>query len=73
MLTHFNSLFDIIATGSHTSEKRAMLDIYAARKAYKDLEIDNIGFVRSSYNYADGLTKPRIQAALYELLKIAYH
>ena len=50
-----------------------MLDIYAARQAYEAQEISNIGFVRSSHNLADGLTKYKIQAALYQLLKTAYH
>ena len=73
MLTDSRSLFNIISKGNRTNEKRIMLDIYAARKAYKALEISNIGFVRSSHSLANGLTKPKVQAALYELLKTAHH
>ena len=40
-------LFDIISKGSRTNEKRIMLDIYAARKAYKELEISNNGFLET--------------------------
>ena len=55
------------------SQKRIMLDIYAARQAYKVQEISCISFVRSSHNLADGLTKPKVQAALYQLVPTAYH
>ena len=50
-----------------------MLDIYAARQAYKAKEISNIGFLRSSHNLSDGLTKRKKQTALYQLLKTEYH
>ena len=73
MSTGSKSLFDIIAKGSRTNEKRNMLDMYAARQAYNDLEIINIGFVRNSYNLATGLTKPKLQAALFELLITVHH
>ena len=42
-----------------------MLDMYAARKPYKAQEINNIGFVRTSRNLVDGLTKPEVQETLY--------
>ena len=50
-----------------------MLDIYAARQAYKAKEINNIGFVRNLHSLAVGLTKPEVQAALQKLLAAAYH
>ena len=50
-----------------------MLDIYAAREAYKALEINKIGFVKSSYYLADSLTKPKVQTALNKLLLNASH
>ena len=50
-----------------------MLDIYAALQAYKAQEISNLGFVRSSYNLADSLTKPKVQAELYQPLTTAYN
>ena len=67
------SLFEIISKETRTSEKRIMHDIYAARQAYKEQEISNTDFVRSSYNLADGLSKPMLQAALCQLLTTAYH
>ena len=44
-----------------------MLDIHAARQAYKLRELSNIGFMRTDRNLVDGLTKAYMQAALYEL------
>ena len=50
-----------------------MVDIHAARQAYKAQEIRNRGFVTSSRNLADGPTKPKVQAALHMPLKTIYH
>ena len=62
-----------ISEGSRKNEERIMLDVYSARHEYRAREIKNIGFVRSSHNIADELTKPKVKAALYKLLKTAYH
>jgi len=50
-----------------------MLDIHCARQEYQAQEISNIVFVRSCDNLADGLTKPKMQKALFELLKTGAH
>ena len=71
--TDSKSLFDIISKGSCTSEKRIMLHIHSAREAYKSKEISNIGFVRSSDDLADGLTKEKMQKALFVLLQEGKH
>ena len=73
LLTDSKSLFDIISKGTRTSEKRIMLDIHAAREGYRTREISNIGFVRSSSNLADGLTKEKMQKALFQLLQTGKH
>ena len=73
LMTDSKSLFDIISKGSRTSEKRVTLDIHTARQAYQSREISNIGFVRSSDNLADGLTKAKMQKALFNLLQTASH
>lgn len=57
LLTESRSLFGVIWKGSHTSEKRLMLQIAAARERFKNGTILNIGFVRSSQIVADGLKK----------------
>ncbi len=64
LLAGSKSLFDVISKGSRTSEKRTMLDIGAAREGFGDKVISDIGFIRSSNNIADGLTKSMSQAAL---------
>ena len=69
-LTDSNSMFDIISKGSQTSEKRIMLDIHAARQAYRNQEISNIGFVKSSPNIADGLTKAKMRNNLLKLHRL---
>ena len=45
-----------------------MLDIAAAREGFRDKVISDIGFVRSSKNVADGLTKPMSQAVLHRVI-----
>ena len=60
ILTDSKSLLDFIAKRSRTGKKRIFLDTYAARRAYKTLDINKIGFMRSTYNLADELTKPKI-------------
>ena len=68
LLADSKSLFDLISKGSRSSDKRIMIDIHATRDAYKSHEISNIGFVRSLASIADGLTKPKMQLALFDLL-----
>lgn len=69
LLTDSKALFDIISKGSRTSEKRMMLDIAAAREGFRDRVISDSGFVRSTDNLGDGLTKTMQQAALQGVLK----
>lgn len=68
LFTDIKSLFDVISKGSRTSEKRMMLDIAAAREGFKNKTISDIGFVRSSKNIADGLTKHMSQAVLRQII-----
>ena len=72
LFTDNKSLFDVISKGSRTSEKRTMLDIAAAREGFKEKVISDIGFVRSSRNLADGLTKAMSQAALRQVVKSGF-
>ena len=50
-----------------------MPNVSATRQAYKAELISNIGFVQSSLNLADGLTKPRIEKALSDLITTGRH
>ena len=65
LLTDSNSLFDIISKGIRRSEKRVMLDIYAAREGHKYREISNLGFVLWIAKLADGLNKEQKQRGLF--------
>jgi hypothetical protein len=47
------SLFDVISRSTTTTEKRLMIDITAAKEAYKEGTIDIIGFIRTKFNPAD--------------------
>ena len=69
LLNDSKSLFEIIGKGSRTSETRIMLDVHAARQAYCNQEISNTGFVKSSANIADGLTKAKMPNNLLKLLQ----
>ena len=73
LMTDSKFLFDVLSKSSRTSESRLMIDVASAREAYQAKEIDNIGFVRSDANLADGLTKSNKQSSLYELLVTAKH
>ena len=50
-----------------------MLDIHDASEGLKAKEISDIGFVRSSDNLADGLTKEKMQKSLFNLVKNGRH
>ena len=68
LFTDSKSLFDVISKGFRTSEKRMMLDIAAAREGFREKVISGIGFVRSSCNVADGLTRAMQQRSLQTVL-----
>jgi hypothetical protein len=69
MLTDSAGLFDFITRGKRTTEGRLMLDLCAAREAYKNREIDNIALIRSEHNVADAMTKVSGNEALLKMLK----
>ena len=73
MLTESKSLFDVISKGSGMSEKRLMINVAPAREVYQNRDINNIGFVSSESNLADGLTKVNKQRSLLELLRTSRH
>ena len=66
MLTDFQSLFDIITKSSYSAEKRIVIDIAAAKKAYQNQDLSDIGLVASKDNVADCLAK---RAAGKELIE----
>lgn len=72
LLTDSKSLFHVVSKGSRTSEKKMMLDIAAAKEGFKNKTISDIGFVWSSQNIADGLTKSMGQADLRQVIATGY-
>jgi len=69
MLTDSKQMFDVITRTSHTTEKRLMIDVAAARETYNRNEMSNVGLVKSEQNVADGLTKQRLCSALDAVLR----
>ncbi len=68
MLTDSKILFDIITRRKTTTEKRLMLDLTIARRAFAAREISNIALVSGDDNPADPLTKLKPNKALLKLL-----
>lgn len=69
MFTDSRQLFDVLTRSNYTTERRLMVDIAAAREAYNDSTISNIGLIRSQYNIADALTKDGGNDALLTFLR----
>lgn len=69
MHTDSKQQFDVVTRGSHPTEKRLMIDIAAARQAYKRHDLAKVALATSEHNVADGLTKPRTCTALDYMLK----
>jgi hypothetical protein len=65
-------LFDVLTKASTTSEKRLMIDLTAAKEAYKRREIDTIGFIRTKYYPADVFTKVTKCKILNEILLTSF-
>lgn len=57
VVTDSESLFKVIVQSSSTTEMRLMIDLQAAREAHQEHKIDDMGWIKSSGNLADGLTK----------------
>ena len=68
MYTDSKQLFDVITRALHTTEKRLMVEIMAAREAYNRHEISNVGLILGDENQADGLTKSRVSVKLNRVL-----
>ena len=68
MLTDCQLLFDALTRSRYTTERRLMVNIAAAREAYSNGLIFNIGLIRSEHNPADSLTKVKCNNAMYKLL-----
>lgn len=70
MMIDSDNMFKVIVKNTSATEKRLMIDIKAAREAYEDQEISDVGWVRGLHNPADGLTKPGKCEALEKIMDI---
>jgi hypothetical protein len=68
MLTDSKGLFDVLVKSSSTQERRLMIDIAAAKQACDTKEKSDMGFIRSTHNLADGLTKLESCQALLDAM-----
>lgn len=68
MFTDSKQLFDAMTKGRRTTEKRLMIDVSAARQAYRRFEISAVGLVRGEDNPADALSKIAGNQALRRVL-----
>lgn len=68
MFTDSKQLFDAMTKGQQTTEKRLMIDISAAREAYRKFDISRVGLVSTLHNPADGLSKIKDNGALRDLI-----
>lgn len=69
MLTDSKQLFDSVTCGKRTAERRLSIDVSAARKSYRNYEIECLGLVRGEANPADGLTEAFGNGALSRLME----
>lgn len=57
LFTDSRTLFDVISKERKLSVTRLMLDAVAERESFRNMEISDTSFIRSSNNIANGLTK----------------
>lgn len=69
--TDFQSLFPVIKTHRHTTERRLMIDLATLRVAYSSKSVTNIGLRSSQHDAADALTKLQSNQSLWKILSTA--
>jgi hypothetical protein len=74
VLTDSKQLYTALQGHGKVTEQRLMTDVAALRQVLRKKEVTRVGFVRSQYNLADGLTKPlplSKESALTSVLRTA--
>lgn len=59
LISDSESLFKVVVESIKRTEKRLMIDLQTCRGSYQEREIDDVVWVKSDNNVADGLTKLR--------------
>lgn len=57
LLTDLETLINVVVNSSTNTEKCLMIAIRAAQEAFERNEIDDVGWIRTKDNIADGLKK----------------
>lgn len=60
LLTDSKTLFNIININASTTERRLMIDVKAAREVYRDGVINDVVWIKRTYNLADSTGKATI-------------
>lgn len=68
LLSHSATLFNVMTRNAPTTENRFMVGIKAAQEAYNNEITDGIIWIRRTFNLADAMAKPTINAELLEAL-----
>lgn len=68
-LTDSKQMFDVISKASHTTERRLVIDIMAAREAYNRGELSSVDFVLAENKISDGRTEAGFCRALSDLIR----
>jgi hypothetical protein len=74
VLTDSKQLYTALQGHGKVTEQRLTTDVAALRQVLRKREVTRVGFVRSQYNLADGLTKSlqlRKESALTRVLRTA--
>lgn len=61
-------LFDATTRGEHSTERRLMVDILAARQAYRRFEIEGVALIKVDVNLADALSKIKDNNSVYKII-----
>lgn len=68
MFTESKQMFDVRTRATHATEKRLIIDLAAAREAYNDYRVSNVGLAPENNNPTGALTKPEPCKSLESLL-----
>jgi len=69
LFTDSRTLFDAIVSFCSTTEKPLLIDIFGLREAYRNGDLARLGWIRTEYNIADGLTKDKKDGPLHSMLR----
>ncbi len=69
VLTDSRTLFESVTSLCSMTGKRLLIDIYCLREAYRNVDLANLGWIRTQDNISDALTRDKKSSALHNVLK----